>query len=143
MNSRVALITFLDGGPIDPGYGVGGLPPHVSGGPVFPPGHPSAGLPIPPGHPSHPISGAGGGHPSHPIVVPPNVVWPPQFPPGVDNTLPPELSGNRPTNPIQLPEGQPLPPGATFVATYSAEKGWNHAVISGAGTKPVPPAQPK
>lgn len=121
--------------------GIGGG--HPSTGPVYPPGHPSAGLPIQPGHPSHGLPGSPG-HVAPPIVVPPNVIWPPQFSPGhPDQGLPPEFSGNRPTHPIQLPEGQPLPPGAAFVAVYTAEKGWSHAVVSGSGTKPVPPAQPK
>lgn len=108
-----------------PGFG-GGIPAqpgHPSTGPVYPPGHPSAGLPIAPGHPAN-----------RPPNVPPNVTWPPSLPSRPDNTLPPELSGNRPTNPIQLPEGQPLPEGAAFVAIYTNEKGWHHAVIKGSGS---------
>ena len=90
------------------------------------------------------IPAYGGGYPSHglpsnrPPNVPPNVIWPPHLPDRPDNTLPPEISGNRPTNPIQLPEGQPLPEGAAFVAVYTNEKGWHHAVIKGSGV-----AQPK
>ena len=141
MYSKLALITILDGSPeigggpaTPPVYPSHGLPGagYPSTGPVYPPGHPSAGLPIQPGHPGN-----------RPPNVAPNVIWPPSFPPHAGNELPPELSGNRPTNPIQLPEGAALPPGSTLVLAYSAEKGWQHAVVSGAGTKPVEPAQPK
>lgn len=123
------------------GAGIGGhpdhsLPPghaHPGGGPVYPPGHPSAGLPIHPGHP--------GGGP----VVPPNVTWPPQFPNRPSNELPPELSGNRPTNPIHLPEGAQLPTDAAFVAVYTVNKGWQSAVIKAPPTAGTPPtgATPK
>jgi hypothetical protein len=106
-----AFVIPLDGTPVDPGYG------H----PGFAPGHPDAGLPWAPGHPGNALPGAPGhpsggfpvgpGHPSggfpiapvrpgNPITLPPGV-WPPQLPPGVDNTLPlpPEASNK----PIVLP----------------------------------------
>ena len=93
MHSRLVLLTFLDAGEVDPGFGGGigaigghpgggpmpGRPGHPSTGPVYPPGHPSAGLPIQPGHPDQGLPG--GGHISNlPPNVPPNVVWPPQNP---------------------------------------------------------------
>ena len=152
MHSRIALITFLDAGEVDPGFGIpgiGGHPSHglpshghpdhglpghghVGGGPVYPPGHPSAGLPI------H-------GHPGGGPIVPPNVTWPPSFPDRPDNTLPPELSGNRPTNPIHLPEGAALPTDAAFVAVYTVNKGWHATVIKAPPTAGTPPtgASPK
>jgi hypothetical protein len=154
MHSRIALITFLDAGEVDPGFGnigIGGGHPshglpgggHVSGQPVFPPGHPSAGLPIPPGHPSHPISGTGGGSVTPPIAVPPNVIWPPQFPPtaGQLPTPPSDVIGsNPPAAPAHpIAPGQPLPENAAFVAVYTVNKGWQSTVIKA----PPATAQPK
>lgn len=148
MHSRLVLLTFLDAGEVDPGFGGGigaigghpgggpmpGRPGHPSTGPVYPPGHPSAGLPI------H-------GHPGGGPVVPPNVVWPPQFPDRPSNELPPEISTTpgKPTQPIHLPEGQPLPTDAAFVAVYTVNKGWQSAVIKAPPTAGTPPtgAQPK
>lgn len=88
MQSRVALITFLDGGPVDPGFGQIGLPGYGGEypGQGLPPsaGRPGNALPIPPVRPSNPI------------VLPPGV-WPPMLPPGVDNTLPlPPEASNKP-----------------------------------------------
>jgi hypothetical protein len=83
MPSRVAMITWLDSDPVDPGYGRPGFSPvdpgygrpawgpvdpgyghgaglHPSTGPVYPPGHPSAGLPVAPVYPSHGLPGEGG-----------------------------------------------------------------------------------
>ena len=86
MQSKMALITFMDGGggSIDntlPGGG-GSLPPGAVQLPVFPfdPTVPDQGLPgsqpgvdntLPtqPGHPSQGLPG-GGGHPSHQPIVP-------------------------------------------------------------------------
>jgi hypothetical protein len=83
--------------PIDPGYGVGGRPPHVSTGPVRPgaPERPSTG-PVPPGRPpAAPDQGLPGqpaapdqGLPAEPPTaghlpaLPPGTIWPP-LPPGV------------------------------------------------------------
>lgn len=109
------------GGAGDPGYGK----------PIFHPGHPDHGLPshghADQGLPSH-------GHISGGPVVPPNVKWPPSFTGRPDNSLPPELV--RPSNPIVLPEGEPLPEGSAFVAVYTTDKGWKATVIKGSGAQP-------
>ena len=60
------------GGPIDPGWGSGGID-HVGGGPIFHPGHPDHGLPSRPDHigggpiyhPGHPDHGLPSGPPEH------------------------------------------------------------------------------
>jgi hypothetical protein len=59
--------------PIDPGFGVGGRPPHVGGGPARPPR---------PGQPDQGLPGEGGGTPEHLPSLPPGSVWPP-LPEGV------------------------------------------------------------
>jgi hypothetical protein len=135
MQSKVAIITFLEGGPVDPSYGVEVGGGHPSTGPVYPPGHPSAGLPVfGGGHPSHGLPGSPG-HPSNrPPHVPPNVTWPPTVPTRPENTLPPELA--RPSNPIVLPEGEPLPAGSAFIAVYTSEKGWTATIVKGSGAQP-------
>ena len=85
----LALITPLSQGPVDPGFGWGGMPPHVGGGPIYHPGHPSHGLPSG-GHPSQPIYHPG--HPSHGLPSQPG--HPGNRPPGSgrpprpDNSLP-------------------------------------------------------
>jgi hypothetical protein len=99
MPSRLALITFVDADPVDPGYGVG-APGHPSHGLPWGPGHPSQGLPWGPGHPSqglpwgpghvgggpvyppgHPSAGLpiAPGHPGNALPPPPGHVgvWPP------------------------------------------------------------------
>jgi hypothetical protein len=125
------------GGGVDPGYGVGGRPPHVSNRPPGSwPGHPDQGLP---GH-------GGGGIPDHelpstppPQLLPgytlvmvrgPDMKWkyaaiapgtppprplPEPIPPGgqPDQGLPPQppTAGQLPGQPGQPPvAGQPLPP---------------------------------
>lgn len=155
MTSKLVLLTFLDdSSAVDPGYGVGGRPPHGSTMPVYPPGHPSAGLPIAPVHPD-------AGLPSHghisnrPPNVPPNVIWPPSNPSRPDNSLPSwQPSGNKPSQPIAPPTAgtkpvepeQGLPAGSSLVLVYNAESGWQGAVVDQSGTtKPIAPptAQPK
>jgi hypothetical protein len=125
MNTRFALITFLDGGQVDPGFGVPGLPGY--GGrpdnslPGY--GHPDHGLPGSPGHPGNalPVPPV---KPSNPITLPPGV-WPPRLPPEVDNALPP-LPPEASHKPIQLPADPdlgisqpivlpPLPPGVAIL----------------------------
>ena len=64
--------------PIDPGFGVGGRPPHVGGGPARPP------RPGQPARPDQGLPGEEGAHPSHPIFEP-GTIWPP-LPPGVSGT---------------------------------------------------------
>jgi len=64
--------------PIDPGYGVGGRPPHVGGGPARPP------RPGQPPRPDQGLPGEGGERPTHPIWEP-GTIWPP-LPPGVSGT---------------------------------------------------------
>lgn len=88
----MAVITFIDGGPVDPGFG-GGLP----GG-----GYPSHGLPISPGHPGNALPG----FPGFPVQLP---VYP--FDPTIDNSLP--GSGARPDQGLPPSPGRPdqgLPP---------------------------------
>jgi hypothetical protein len=139
MNSRVALITFLDDSGNRPDNSLPGVPPgvNVPGFPTHPiaPGGPPVGIwPNPPG---------GGGVPTHPIYNPPGV-WPnppgggnypttgPVFPPvGPDNTLPP--SGPPPTVslPIVLPEPpEQVPPDIHFELKYSFRFGWVLVPIS-------------
>jgi hypothetical protein len=118
MNSRVALITFLDGGlhpdnalpgqglnPVDPGFG------------VRPPVDPGYGRPgYGGGYPSHGLPGSGN-YPSHQPVFPPV---------GPDNTLP--EGGEEPvvSLPIILPEGgnKPVRPETRFELKYSVRFGW-------------------
>ena len=136
----IALIVPLGDSPVDPGFG-GGI------GAIG--GHPDQGLPGGGGHPSHGLPG-GGGHPSHPIAgVPPNVIWPPSFPPSAGNlpAPPSAVIGNQlpvaPTHPIA--PGAPLPEDAAFVAVYTVNKGWQSTVIKAPPTAGTPPtgAQPK
>ena len=85
MGSKLAIITIIEVG-THPDQGLPGKPP----------GKPDQGLP--PGQ---------GGHPSHPIYLPPTT-WPPQAPPGPDNTLPD--SELPPVGPVHLPVFPPLTP---------------------------------
>jgi hypothetical protein len=130
MNSRVALITFLDGqsgnvpdntlpsAPVYPSHGLPGFGGAVDPGfGVRPPVDPGYGRP-----------GFGGGHPS--TGFPPN--YPstgPVFPPvGPDNTLPDSPSTPPPqiSLPIYLPSGgtKPVEPEAKFELKYSFRFGW-------------------
>jgi hypothetical protein len=140
MNSKFALITFLDsgaGGPVDPGYGVPG------------PGQPPVGIWPSPGHPAHPIAPGGvPGVPTHPIYQPPYPSTGPGFPthpiaPGgqppypshqpvfppvtPDNTLP-SVPGEPPPTvslPIVLPPtNKPVEPDALFELKWSPMYGW-------------------
>ena len=157
MYSKLALVTFLDAGAVDPGFG-GGLPAygggHPSTGPVYPPGHPSAGLPIQPGHPSggfpvgpgHPSGGfpVGPGHPDAGLPPVPGVVWPPRnlhpwLPGHGEKPIKPPTAGTKPIEPEQG-----LPAGSSLVLVYNAESGWQGAVVDQSGTsKPIAPAEPK
>jgi len=138
MNSRVALITFLDDSgnrpdntlPGVPGYPThpiapGGLPPHVwprpPQGPVDPgygvgaPVDPGWGVGLPPhvsGGPIYP-----GGYPT------PGPIFPPV---GPDNTLPPTAPPPQVSLPIVLPEGgtKPVEPDQKFELKYSFRFGW-------------------
>jgi hypothetical protein len=115
--SRVAVITFLDSGPVDPGYGqVGGGNYPSQGLPGG--GYPSQGLPGGPNYPSQGLPGSGArpdnslpGFPGFPVHLP---VYPfdptdPGFgvgrPPRPDQGLP--GSGARPDQ--GLPGSQPGP----------------------------------
>jgi hypothetical protein len=129
--SRMAVITFLDGGPVDPGFG-GGFP---SGGGNYPsqglpggPNYPSQGPIYGGGYPSHGLPG-GGGSPSHPIVIPP---------PGSIGQLP--VFPWDPTQPIQPPSSggspdQGLPGGG--------ESPDQELPGGGGGEKPEQPIQIK
>jgi hypothetical protein len=165
MNGRAmfAFVIPLDGTPVDPGYGQPGGGPRPDQGLPWAPGHPSQGLPWGPGHPSTGPIYPGGRpdqglpvppvRPSPPIVLPPNV-WPPQLPPGVDNTLPippggvvappiyippdPDLGVE---HPIVLPT---LPPGVALLIALpqaqpkaDAPAGTKPAILVQSGKKPV------
>ena len=132
MNSRLALITFLDGagghpdntlpgappnypsggpvypgGPVDPGYGHGHpAPPYPSGGPVWPGG------PVDPGY--------GHGHPR-----PPYPTGGPVFPPVTpDNTLPDNSQPPQISLPIILPPSPVVDGEKKFELKYSVRFGW-------------------
>ena len=101
--SRMAVITFLDGGPVDPGFGggIGSQPGYPSQG-LPGGGYPSHGLPISPGHPGNALPGFPG-FPAHLPVYP--------FDPTVDNSLPGQ--GERPDQGLPPSPGRPdqgLPP---------------------------------
>jgi hypothetical protein len=116
MSSRMAIITFLDGGPVDPGYGQigGGYPSHgLPGGPNYPTTGPvppgSIGtLPVFPFDPTRPDNSlpGSGGRPDNSLPGGGNI----------DNSLP--GSGGRPNNPIQLH------PGLKLVVKYLACHGF-------------------
>ncbi|MFI5224008.1 MAG: hypothetical protein ACHQX3_07190 [Nitrospirales bacterium] len=138
MHARIALITFLDGGPVDPGFGQIGLPGYGGGRPdnSLPGyGHPGNALPVPPVRPSNPI------------VLPPGV-WPPMVPPGVDNTLPlPPEAANKP---IVIPPDYDLgiehpiviPPLSHDVALLIALNGATPKAGDPPNTKPALLVQP-
>jgi hypothetical protein len=124
MNSRFALITFLDdsglrpdhtlpgpqppSGPVDPGWGV--TPPVDPGWGVRPPVDPGYGHP---GgfHPSHPIARPPV-YPSHGLPVYPSTGSVPPQPPPVtpDNTLPGPPPGQAVQLPVFPPQIWPVPP---------------------------------
>lgn len=130
MNSRVALITFLDGGltpdnslpgvpgrpdnslpgysgPVDPGYGQGHpRPPHIGGGPAYPPNYPSTGPVFPP-------------------VTPDNSL--------PDSGQPPQIS-----LPIYLPGGvtKPIEPEQKFELKYSVRFGWVIVAVEDSTAQP-------
>lgn len=100
MQSRLALITFLDGGEVPPGGGGGGQPPLGIWGPNDPrPTNPIAGM------------GPGGNFPGGGPTDPPLGMWGPNDPrPSQPIQLPPWAGGWQPipSHPIVLP-----PPGWT------------------------------
>ena len=101
------------------GGGIGAQPGHPSTGPIYGGGHPGHDLPGSPGHPAN-----------RPPGIPPNVIWPPRVDPGhPDNALPPELSGGKPTQPIQIVPGTPLPPDTALILVYSEKGGWKAGAI--------------
>jgi len=126
MNSRLAMITFLDAGGY-PDNTLPGQPPYPSTGPGFPtnpiaPGGPPPGIwPSPPvgiwpspGHPSHPIAPGGSpGYPSHPIYNPPYPSTGPGFP------THPIAPGGQPPYPSQGPVFPPVGPDNTLPPTPS------------------------
>jgi hypothetical protein len=156
MNSRVALITFLDGYsgahpdqglPEAPAYPDQGLPPGFSpvdpGFGVRPPVDPGYGRPgyspVDPGYgqgrPPHISTGPiyGGGRPTHPIALPPV---------GPDNTLPEGTPPPQVSLPIILPTPRPdnsLPePDQKFELKFSFRFGWVIVAV-----EEPPTAQPK
>jgi hypothetical protein len=108
--SRLAYITFLDGGPVDPGYGQlpgygGGYPSHgLPGGGNYP----SQGLP---GYPSHPIQPVPPGSIGQLPVFPFDPTKPDQGLPGSGEGSPDQGlpgSGGRPSHPIVIQPGMKL-----------------------------------
>jgi hypothetical protein len=122
----MAVITFVDGGPVDPGYGVsgpiygGGYPSHgLPGGPTYPSGQPiippgGATLPVFPFDPTDPGFGVGAGNrpdnslPNAPARPDQGL---PSSPGRPDNSLPSQPGG---------PSTQPIRPGAKFVVKWLA-----------------------
>jgi len=101
MNSRPALITFLDGGGGQPDNSLPGSPNYPSQGPT-PPG--AVTLPVFPFDPTRPDNSLPGSQP------------------GMDNTLPGQPGV--PTNPIapggERPSYQPIVPGKRFIVKWLA-----------------------
>jgi hypothetical protein len=92
---RLALIQFVDGGPVDPGFG-GGIGA----------GYPSHGLPISPGHPGNALPPPG------------SIATLPVFP--FDPTVPSnELPGSGETPDNTLPPVQ-IKPGGKFIVKWLA-----------------------
>ena len=95
-----AMITLLDDGSIDPGFGnrpggggnrpnqdlPGGRPPHVGGGPIYHPGHPDHGLPSEQPHPDQELPWSPGS-PDQGLPVPPGITAPPTVPPNLKDKL--------------------------------------------------------
>jgi hypothetical protein len=129
MNSRVALITFLDGGggnypdntlpggppptidnslppgfqPVDPGFG------------VRPPVDPGYGRPVWPNRPDNSLPWSPN-RPSNPIALPPVTI---------DNTLPEGTPPPQVSLPIYLPPPtKPVEPDQKFELKYSIRFGW-------------------
>lgn len=170
MRPFLAMITPVGdlGGPVDPGWGVGG--PGSPGGPGGPggpgsPGGPGGPGPVYPAHPiaggpwpTHPIAGpqppqpgqppGGGAHPSHPIYFPPEGSQPPLgfwggvAPPYVDIGGPGPQP--RPEHPIVLPPDLPAeipPPNGGESIPIEWKTGWTQVtgwVIVGIPTVPHP-----
>jgi len=106
MNSKFAIISFLDGGgggQID--NSLPGSPTYPTGGPVLPPG--GALLPVYPFDPTRPDNSLppGSGRPDNSL---------PGSQPGVDNTLP--GGGGYPSH-------QPIRPGGRFIVKWLACSG--------------------
>ena len=163
MNSRVALITFLDGrdgsgnypdnslpgSPVYPSQGLPGGGNYPSQGLPGGPNYPSGG-PVYPGGPVDPGYGQGHPRPGYPSTgFPPNYpTTGPIFPPvGPDNTLPDNSAPPSLSLPIVLPPViNPVPPGHTrkFELKYSYRYGWVLVPVSdGAEIDNTLPANPE
>jgi hypothetical protein len=132
MSARLAVIYFLDGPPVDPGYGRPSFPGF--GGPV----DPGFGVrpPVDPGYgrpgwgPPDPGYGKPdwGGRPDNSLPRPPHYPTPGPVPPPVtpDNTLPPTVPPPHISLPIYLPAGEgPVDPDeARFELKYTVRYGW-------------------
>ena len=108
-----------DHGPVDPGFGTGGVDHPSQGLPPGMSGRPDNSLPHPPGHPSHPIVPA---TPTHPIALPPGTVWPPLPPIGSGKAwafVAIQGYGHRwIVIDLDANAGHPLPPGPPNVAGH-------------------------
>jgi hypothetical protein len=104
MNSKFAIISFLDGGGGSIDNTLPGSPVYPTGGPVLPPG--GALLPVYPFDPTRPDNSLppSSGRPDNSL---------PGSQPGVDNTLP---SGGHVS-------GQPIVPGKRFIVKWLACSG--------------------
>jgi hypothetical protein len=133
----------VGGGPVQPPPGVWPQPPGQQ-----PPGIWGGGVPMPtppiylPGAPSGP------GSPAHPIVLPPNVVWPPQEGAGVPShpiVIPPEqVPGGGVSLPIYPPlkpdQGLPVvPPAGAYVLVWVVGTSTFKLVFIPATVNPQPP----
>jgi hypothetical protein len=124
MYSKMAMITFFDGGDTLPNVPSQGLP----GSPVYP----SQGLP---GSPAYPSQG-----------LPPGAVTLPVFPfdPTIDNSLPGTTPG-LPSNTLPgggLPSTQPILPGRKFVVKWLACHGLILVPDNSLPTTPPPVGTP-
>ena len=120
MNSRLALITFLDGagGGYPDNTLPGGPPNYPSGGPVFPGGFVDPGY----GRPSWGGPPHIGGGPVHPPNYPTGgPVFPPVTP---DNTLPDNSQPPQISLPIILPPSPVVDGERKFELKYSVRFGW-------------------
>lgn len=138
MPTRIAMITYLDDGPVDPGYGQGAPPAHISGGLPWAPVRPDAGLPWGPGHPSggFPIAGHPGGGPVYPPGHP-SAGFPIAGHPGGGPVYPPgHPSAGLPIAPVYPSGGLPGEGGEPVDPAwgYSPLFGW--FIVYCAGGKP-------
>jgi hypothetical protein len=137
---RLALCLVLQeisggGGPVDPGYGIPGIPGYAPGGPGIDNTLPG-GMPAHPWFPGH----LGGGRPDNSL--------PGGRPPHVGNWVPGQGLPPHPSLPIYHPD-KPTPPGTSpgagiWVIAYVPGKGLEWVAVSpGVPEKPMPEPEPE